>query len=117
MNASHRSENTRAGQASAAHQSRKTSRAFGFVSLGLSTLAICALAQARTRVFIHGQELVWILAYLLPLALSLAALITGMAHAVRRRFTGIFAWLPAVISLPLVGWLVAYIFFDAFRNP
>jgi len=39
-----------------------------------------------------------------------------MAHSVRRGFAGIFAWLPAVISLSLVGWLVAYIFFDAFRN-
>ena len=86
------------------------------MSLGLSTLAILGLAQARTTVFVHGQELVWLLAYLIPLVLSLAALISAMAHAVRRRFAGIFAWLPAVISLPLVGWLVAYIFFDAFRN-
>jgi len=116
MTASHQSENTRAGQASVARQSRTTSRAFGFVSVGLSTLAILALARARATVFVHGQELVWILAYLIPLVLSLAALISAMVHAVRRRFAGIFAWLPAVISLPLVGWLVAYIFFDAFRN-
>ena len=104
------------GQASAAHQSRKSSRAFGFVSLGLSTLAVLVLARARTTVFIHGQELVWLLAYLIPLVLSLVALISAVVHAVRRRFADIFAWLPAVISLPLVGWLVAYIFFDAFRK-
>jgi hypothetical protein len=107
VTASHRTENTRAGQASVA---------FGFVSLGLSTLAIVGLVKARTAVFVHGQELVWILAYLIPLVLSLAAFIFAMVHAVRRRFAGLFAWLPAVISLPLVGWLVAYLFFDAFRN-
>jgi pheromone shutdown protein TraB len=107
MTVSDRSENNRAGQASVA---------FGFVSLGFSTLAVLVLDQARTTEFIHGQEFVWLLAYLIPLVLSLIALIFALVHAVRRRFAGIFAWLPAVISLPLVGWLVAYIFFDAFRN-
>ena len=112
-----RIESARAGQASVAHQPRHTSRAFGVVSLGLSTLALVFVAKARTTVFVHGQELVWLIAYLVPLVLSFAALIFAIAHAVRRRLAGIFAWLPVALSLPLVSWLVAYVFFDAFRKP
>ncbi len=44
---------------------RQASRAFAFVSLGLCALVILGLAQARATVFVHGQELVWLVAYLL----------------------------------------------------
>ena len=114
---SHRIESAGAGQAIVAPQPRPTSRAYGFVSLGLSTLAMICLAKARTTAFVHGQELFWLIAYLVPLVLAVAALICAIAHAVRRRGSGIFAWVPAALSLPIVSWLVAYIFFDAFRKP
>lgn len=114
---SRRIESGQPGHASVAQQSQRASRAFGFVSLGLSTLAIICLAKARTTTFVHGNELVWGIAYLVPLVLSIAALICAIGHVVRRRFAGIFAWLPVALSLPVASWLVAYLFFDAFRNP
>jgi len=95
---------------------RRTSSAFGVLSLGLSTLACFAIFRARKAVFVHGEELVWLVAYLIPLVLAFAALILALVHVTRRRFTGIFAWMPTIPALLVLGWLVAYLFFDAFRN-
>jgi len=75
------------------------------------------LLGARSTTFVHGEELAWITAYAFSLGLSVVSLSLAAAHVVvrRRRLTTI-SWLPLAVSLCLVAWLVAYLYFDAFRG-
>jgi hypothetical protein len=51
-----------------------------------------------------------------PLIIGLVALVVGGIHLLRGRIRSVAAWLPVVGSVALVAWLIAHIYFDAFRS-
>jgi len=91
--------------------------ALWYVSAILLGLTLAGLYSARTTHFIHGEELAWLLAYLVPLALTILSFVFASIHLARGRLTSLRAWLPVVLSLILFAWLVAYLYFDKFRSP
>jgi hypothetical protein len=88
----------------------------GFFSAGLTVLGVLLLLQARSENFTHGAELAWAYAYVSPLIIGLVALVVGGIHLLRGRIRSVAAWLPVVSSVALVAWLIACIYFDAFRS-
>jgi hypothetical protein len=56
------------------------------------------------------------IAYLIPLVLAAIALVLAVFHLIRGRIGLLVAWLPVVGSLIVVSWLVAYLYFGAFRG-
>ena len=88
----------------------------GYVSAALTLMGMLLVLQARSERFTHGSELAWAYAYSIPLLLGLLALVLGGIHLLRRRLRSIAAWAPVIGSIALVAWLIAYLYFDAFRS-
>jgi len=74
------------------------------------------LLGARQTEFTHGTELGWALAYLVPLVLSCLAITFGLFHFRAGRWKDPLAWLPVIPGVLIFGFVVAYLFFDAFRQ-
>lgn len=90
--------------------------AAGYAAILLVGLGLVLVVRARSEHFIHGEELGWALAYLVPLCVGLVALALGTHHLLRGRIRSLAAWVPVIGSMAFVLWLVAYLFFDAFRS-
>ena len=96
-----------------------TSRRFGlagYISAALALLGLVFLLQARSEHSVHGAELAWAYAYMIPLYVGVFALALGTIHLLRGRVRSPAAWVPVIGSLALVVWLIAYLYFDAFRS-
>lgn len=90
--------------------------ATGFGSAVLCLVAFLMVRQARSQHFSHGAELAWVYAYMIPLFVALLALLFGGIHLLRGRIRSALAWVPVACSMALVAWLIAYLYFDAFRT-
>jgi hypothetical protein len=88
----------------------------GYLSAALVLLGLLTLRQARSEHFTHGAELAWVYAYLTPLYLGLSALGLSGIHLLRGRVRSPTAWVPVLGALSLVAWLIAYLYFGAFRS-
>lgn len=88
----------------------------GYLAAALTLVGVLLVIQARSERFIHGSELAWAYAYAIPLLLGCVALALGVLHLLRGRVRSFAAWLPIAGSVALVAWLIAYIYFGAFRS-
>lgn len=81
-----------------------------YFSVIVLAAALGFLRSARVTDFSHGEELLWVLAYLIPLGLSLLSLGLALFHLARRRWWNAVAWLPVIASALLAFWLADYFF-------
>ncbi|HEV8199882.1 MAG TPA: hypothetical protein VGS03_07670 [Candidatus Polarisedimenticolia bacterium] len=86
-----------------------------YIAVLFLAAAFLFLLKVRSTEFVHGEELAWAVGYLVPLLGAILSLGLSLFHLVRRT-RRLLAWVPVLASCALGSWLIAYLFFDAFRS-